>query len=165
MKSAGCIFTDGKFVLSGVQKYNNKYIISGIGGKRENGEPIGYTAIRELIEELFDVKYIHPELLLKISEIYPYKMKYFKKISYMLYAYTFDNLSEILKLAEEYITTTSLYETFPKNINDLIINRIPRKKTEIITFVLLPVIYNLTISNHFINDINFIVKENLDRSV
>lgn len=158
MKSAGCIFTDGKFVLGGLQKLNNRYVISGIGGKREKDEPIGYTAIRELIEELFDVKYIHPELILKISEIYPSNMKYFKKNSYMLYEYTFDNLLEIFKLAEEYITTP-IYATFPQNINELIWNRIPRSKTEIITFLLLPVIKNVSIGKFFIEDINFIVSE------
>ena len=63
---AGIMFTDGKLVLAG---YNSKHLfISGIGGKiKENETPI-LTAVRETVEELFELEEIPGRLLDRLYE-------------------------------------------------------------------------------------------------
>lgn len=58
--SAGIIFTDEKHVLAGYQK--NKFY-SGIGGKKELSDlSVKFTAIREMLEELFGFEMIEQNL-------------------------------------------------------------------------------------------------------
>ena len=58
--SAGIIFTDGTHVIAGYQK--NKFF-SGIGGGREPSElDAKFTAIREMLEELFGFEMINQNL-------------------------------------------------------------------------------------------------------
>ena len=55
-RAAGSVFTDSKIILAGYQPRKKKPFISGIGGKREEGESYMDTAIRETVEELFEFK-------------------------------------------------------------------------------------------------------------
>ena len=65
---AGIMFTNGSLVLSGYSQHKNK--LTGIGGKKENNELPYETALRETMEELFELKEIPTELYKNILNNY-----------------------------------------------------------------------------------------------
>jgi hypothetical protein len=120
-KAAGCVFTDGKLLLAGYQPRKRKPFISGLGGKKEEGENYLDTAIRETIEELFEFKSIPKELILEIKNIAPIKI--IQNGSYIIVVYTFNDLDMFLKIMSKYNLRSILYDSMPKNITELIFNR------------------------------------------
>jgi hypothetical protein len=136
---AGVIFTDGKLMLCGYQPHKPVPFISGIGGKCEDGEDKLTCAIREMIEELFEIKYIVPLIISSMKELVPKKvieMKY-----YYIVIYSFEDLDRFLKMLSTLNIRSPLYETFPTCLTELLFNR----KTddiysEISHLALLPVI-------------------------
>jgi hypothetical protein len=125
-QSAGCIFTDGKQVLGGYQKKGS--YISGLGGRRKNGEDYHQTAIRETIEELFEIEPsdTHIEELQKI--------KYSKKILnefYVALVYDFNDLITFMQISKKYVVRSPLYVNFPETIVDLLLQRKIRNTSEV----------------------------------
>ena len=59
-KAAGVIFTNNTHIIAGFQQdeQTNEYAFSGIGGKKEDPDNANpkFTAIREMLEELFDIQ-------------------------------------------------------------------------------------------------------------
>lgn len=126
-EAAGCVFTDGKLILAGYQPRKRNPFISGIGGKKEKEETYMQTAIRETIEELFEIYFedgkIPIECINKIIEsVKP--LNIIKNGSYIIVLYTFDELSHILKIIKKYkIDISKMYSKYPENVIDLIFNR------------------------------------------
>jgi hypothetical protein len=152
-KSAGCIFIDKNLILSGYQKKNSKYIISGIGGKKENNDKNpNHTAIREMIEELFDVTTLPDKLLNELIEIKPKKIITSK--NHVNFIFTFFQLDEMLEIMYDYKIRSNLYPIFPTCINELLFNRKINNNCEILHLCLLPIVKTkIIIDNDFMNDI------------
>ena len=148
-KAAGCLFTNKIHVLGAWQKKSQT--ISGIGGKREEGEIYLQTALRELVEELFEVK--PPETLLYTLQNIVKPKKVFLTGSYITVEYSFDDLEMILTFVKYYCKDTTLYNTFPTTCIALIMDR-KIVSSEIGQLVLLPFEKTLTIDAGFIKDIN-----------
>lgn len=157
--SAGVIFTDGKILLAGYQPHKKNPCISGIGGKKKEGETYIITALREMLEELFEFNEIPKKLIKEIkSLIIPQKI--LENSGYIIIVYDFQDLEMILKIIKIYKLQSILYDKFPKNLMELIFNRKINSdsKCEISHLSLLPVIKhdkkNSFIDNLFIDDIS-----------
>jgi hypothetical protein len=152
--SAGCIFIEKSLILSGYQKKKSKYIISGIGGKKEKNDknPI-HTAIREMVEELFNVTTLSDKLLNELIQIKPKKTIITK--NHVNFIFTFFQLDEMLEIMYDYKIKSNIYSVFPTCINELLFNRKINNNSEISHLCLLPIVKTkITIDNDFINDIN-----------
>lgn len=136
-KSAGCFFTDGRYVLAGYQQ--NKLIprISGIGGSKHNGETPVDTALRETIEELFDIDYIPTKLIEDIKMNVP-PQSIFKNHTYRLITYNFTDIENILNIMNKHSMKSPLYYTFPTNFQELLFHRGVDGDSEISHLALLP---------------------------
>ena len=150
-KSAGCLFTNNIHVLGAWQK--KKQCISGIGGKREGSETYIRTALRELVEELFEVD--TPETLLYTLETIVKPKKVFLTDSYVTVMYSFQDLEMILTFAKIYCKQSLLYDIFPTTYMSLIIDR-KNVSSEIGQLVLLPFEKELCIDSGFVKDINVV---------
>jgi hypothetical protein len=138
-KAAGVAFTNGKHVLAGFQPHKKHPSISGIGGSREPGESYMQTALRECVEELFEPKSIPKSLVPKLAQIAPQKV--IQTGSYINAIYSFDDLQAMMNAMKRVGLRSPLYEKFPKNLTELIMNRvlIGEKVAEISHLALIPV--------------------------
>jgi len=136
-KAAGCVFTDGKIILAGYQPRKKVPTISGIGGKKEAGETYMDTAIRETVEELFEVE-VSADLIKELKAIPPEKIV--QNGSYIIAVYTFINLEEMLKHMKRKGITSKLYDTMPLTLMELIFNRKLVENPEISHLALLPLV-------------------------
>jgi len=152
-KGAGTIFTNNEIVLAGFNVKINT--ISGIGGKPNNCELPWETAIRETLEELFEINPSN-ELIIDINLlIKPNKIK--NNLNYYIWVYTIDDLNTLLKFLKSKQTVSKLYKKFPKNISELILNRNTAITKEIRELYLLP--FNpFKLSSEFILDLQLIQK-------
>jgi len=148
-RAAGCIFTDGKQVLGGYQPKED--YISGLGGSRMNGEDYHQTAVRETVEELFDV--IPSEQLIYQLQSILYS-KSFMTDSYVALVYSFDDLKTFMEICRIYLKESILYDTFPETIVELLFNRKPTEKSEIQQLYILPLTSELLIDRNFLNDLS-----------
>jgi negative regulator of genetic competence, sporulation and motility len=148
-KAAGCLFTNNVHVLGAWQKKTK--CISGIGGKRERSETHIHAALRELIEELFEVN--PPETLLYTLQDVVKPKKVFLTDSYVTVVYSFQDLEMILTFAKFYCKQSLLYHTFPTTYMNLITDR-KNVSSEIGQLVLLPFEKELYINSGFVKDIN-----------
>ena len=153
---AGCLFTSGHYVLAAFQPKKKMPIISGFGGKRHGTETYIQTALRETLEELFDVKPVSVHLIelietnLTPSQVLKNKPK--DGLYYTLH-YSFDDLKQILKYASPYCVDTPLYEEWPTSIQRLIFHRNIEKASEVSHICLLPLTGKITIDDNFKMDI------------
>ena len=143
--AAGSVFTDGKLILAGYQPLKRSPTISGIGGKKEEGETYIETAIRETIEELFEVSDISKSLIEDIKSITPQRI--IQNGKYIMIVYNFADLEEILKIVKKNKISSPIYDKIPVNLMDLLFNRKlvysnpdPFWKPEISHLSLLPVV-------------------------
>lgn len=150
-QGAGILFTDGNQVLAGFQA--KKSYISGIGGKREYGENYHETAIRETVEELFDI--IPCDELIKEIQTIPYS-KRFMNDSYVVLVYSFDDLLLFMNIIKKHVGISELYSEFPENILDLIYKRKLKNTSEVQQLYLLPLNKDLSIDNCFIKDLSLL---------
>ena len=63
------------------------------GGKREKNETYQENAIREMVEELFNVPHVIHTLIINIKKVVPLKTLYYN--DYYILVYTFDDLLTI----------------------------------------------------------------------
>ena len=146
-KAAGCIFTNGNLILAGYQP-KGPYI-SGLGGSSNKDEPAIITAMREVVEELLDIKPC--DNLLNHLE----GLRYTRKIvngSYTLFVYSFDDLSTLLHLVKNYSSKSNLYENFPLTIQDLVFGR-RISNIEVSHLCILPLKKTLKFDKYFISDL------------
>jgi hypothetical protein len=138
-KAAGCFFTDEgeRYVLAGYQQTKTIPKLSGIGGAKLSGETPVQTALRETVEELFDIEKV-PRCLLQELEVNVPPRRVVQNHSYQLVCYTFEDLELILMILASRGIKTTLYDTFPKTIHELLFQRKVRKEAEISHLALLP---------------------------
>ena len=154
---AGCLFTDGVHVLAGYQPKKREPSISGLGGKRLPGETFKRTALRETLEELFDIRV--RGALLDILEMSMEPKSTMMNGKYVLLYYSFEDLEVILQYASSYCGNTQLYDEWPETINDLIFNRRYTEGSEVAHLCLLPFAQGITISNDLKSDIKLVTSE------
>jgi len=147
--SAGILFISNNMVLGGYQKN----AISGFGGKKElSDKSYIETAIRETLEELFDI--IPTSDLITMININIIHKKLIINQNYYMLVYTFEDLELILELLNKNNITSHLYDKFPVTISDLIMKRKQNLNSEISCLCLLPLKQNISINKLFIQDIN-----------
>lgn len=120
--SAGCCFTNGSLYLAGYQPHKKVPCIHGIGGHLKEGETELEAAIRELIEELFEI-HPAPDSLRREIELHFPPRKVHTIHSYTVHMYTFDDLEDMLRRMQKYNLESKLYESFPTTVTDLIFKR------------------------------------------
>jgi 8-oxo-dGTP pyrophosphatase MutT (NUDIX family) len=137
--SAGCFFTDGKLYLAGYQPKKKNPYISGIGGHVEVGEDEFEAALRELIEELFEIHPVPKDILKELLAKYVPQRRVCNN-SYTIFEFTFNDLESILKDLESHKIQSPLYNTFPTTVSELVFQRLLIKNTdpEITHLVVLP---------------------------
>jgi hypothetical protein len=151
--NAGCLFTDNRHVLAGFQPHKKEKIISGFGGKGEEGETSIQTAWRETLEELFEFP---SDVIGGLVEEIGLKIKYFKTFTngnYTVFVYTFQQLFEILCMIEEKELQSPLYDTFPTELFELILYRKPKLTSEVQQITLLPAAMHI-LDPYFVRDIS-----------
>ena len=154
-KAAGVLFTDGKHVLAGYQPGKRVPCITGIGGCREKGEIRIDTALRETVEELYDIKKLPPGLLKKLKSMCV-PIETFQNGSYVVFVLNFQDLEKILKTCMEFKVDTSIYKEYPLTLSDLIFNRDILLSSEITHLALLPFVRHegkTLVSPDFLKDI------------
>lgn len=150
---AGTFFTNGNLVLCGYQQNKQVPSISGFGGKKENTDPtLTYTAIRETLEELFDITPDH-NLINNIDDDLNIK-NVIVHDNYHMIIYSFEDLEIILNILFQNNITSNLYDELPNNISDLILKRKIDQNSEISHLCLLPLKENLQLNVDFIQDIH-----------
>ena len=149
--SAGCLFTNGQYILAGLQIKNGHKIISGIGGRCEEDEDSIHNAIRETIEELFEI-YDVPEVIDEIL-IHYIPRRFITNNTYTILVYTFEDLLDFVKIIESYHLYSPIYETFPKSMEDFLLKRTPTPSSEIKALVLLPNDVEMSLDPLFLSDL------------
>ena len=149
--AAGCLFTDGTHLIAGYQPQKMVPGISGLGGKRLSGEPYFHTALRETLEELFDVAVNSGFLILLETAMKPSQV--IVNGTYVLLQFSFEDLKILLQYASMYCKWTPLYQTMPLTINDLIFNRKYTSDSEISHLCLLPFVKGISIHSDLTSDI------------
>lgn len=145
--AAGCMFVSNQHVLAGFEPHKKTPIITGLGGKRENGEEPLTTAWRETFEELLGWREVPDEDLERGMNQLPIKSMESK--GYVQIVYSFDVLESVLKGVSK---ESPLYDKLPRSVPELVFKRKQEIETEIPVLCILPLKGQL-IANHFIKDI------------
>jgi 8-oxo-dGTP pyrophosphatase MutT (NUDIX family) len=127
MSSAGILFIESTQFLSGFQRKLNRW--SGFGGKALPNESPQETAVRETVEEIFEVNLtrVHIDELERIL----YLGNYYESGSYIFYTLPFSALLVISAYLATKKYISPVYHSLPTNINDIVEKRISEKATEI----------------------------------
>jgi hypothetical protein len=155
--SAGCLFTDGRYILAGLQGTETQFI-SGFGGKALEGETYIDTAIRESLEELFHIQDVPADIIRTISiECMP--QRYLQNGDYTILVYRFEDLFDWGLILNKSNVVSPLYDSIPLSVSDLLFKRKQLEETEIKCLSLLPLKKNLVISSHFLEDVSFLIEK------
>ena len=149
-EAAGCLFTNGIHVLAGYQPKKQYPCISGIGGKREGEEDPRTTALREMLEEIFEIYSIDPLIFLQLKKIEPQRVLF--RGSYVVIVYSFVHLEMFLRILVNNYITSNTYMLMPTKISDLVLDR-RVSSGEISHLCLLPLSTNLSVDKHFVEDL------------
>lgn len=150
MKGAGIIFTNGNHVLCG---WNRKAkFLSGIGGSILENEFLLETAVRETLEELFE---IIPSfwLIQRCIEQLGIPKYHLVDDIYVGFIYNFNDLRRLLNFLESQQIKSMLYNCFPRNVFELITFRI-QINSEITNLGFVPIQKDLGIDPLFVQDLN-----------
>ena len=133
---AGVVFKTETHVLMGYQP--DKAMISGIGGKANEFEPVIHTAFRETIEELFGVK---PTcwLLISLAEIFKTAGSV-QNGGYTMFVLSFDDLLRFMSYVQASVQTSPYYAEFPQSIHDLLLRRRAPADAEVTHLALIPLV-------------------------
>lgn len=147
---AGCEFTDGNHILAGYQPHKDRPCISGIGGHAEKEETYLQVAYRETIEEIFHVSTIPVGLIDNlIRKMAPRSIRI--KKGYVILRFTFEDLEKMLKLCRQANLQSPLYKKLPRNLMEVIQQRIFHKEAELSTLCLLPVVNHNSQRGQFVH--------------
>jgi hypothetical protein len=156
---AGIVFLN-KFNSTILAGYNIKInSISGIGGKSLENEDLDKTAIREMLEELFELQEntnLNNYINLILAIITPSNI--INSNNYYIHIYNFEDLQQILNILNLNNIKSKLYDIFPTNLTELIFNRKINEATEISNLCLLPITCNLKFAPDFLQDLDLIQK-------
>lgn len=153
MVAAGCIFTDGKLVLAGY--HPQKGYITGIGGKSCANETPIKTAFREMLEELFlvfDYPFINELIALRTPKLITITQEYTNHV------FTLDDLTAMLLLLSAKKLVSPFYKVFPTTVGELVLNRRITDSSEISHLLVLPVLPEIVVADHFIRDVTAVSK-------
>jgi hypothetical protein len=134
--SAGVFFTDGIHVLVGEQNSIDRIVLSGIGGKKEYDETYMETALREMIEELFDIMHVPKNLIKLLQKTYTPQMV-FQVYTYITVVYSLNDLESMLYLISNFGLHSKAYVSIPLSLDTLIENRIDTFDSEIKSLTIL----------------------------
>jgi hypothetical protein len=95
-------------------------------------------ALRECIEELYDLKVIPDKLFSKLKEVFEGKT-FFITGWYINYVFSFEDLRAIIKIVKRYKIVSPVYDVLPISIEDLLLKRKKSLSAEIQSLVFLPV--------------------------
>lgn len=133
---AGIVFKTETHVLMGYQP--DKAMISGIGGKPFELEPLIHTAFRETIEELFGVKPTY-WLIVSLAEIFKTAGSV-QNGGYTMFVLSFDELTRFMNYVEASVQTSPYYAQFPKSLDDLLLRRRAPADAEVTHLALIPLV-------------------------
>jgi len=155
------MFTDGKFVLAG---YNpKKFYISGIGGKKKDNETPIHTAIREVLEELFELETIPEDLKNVLYENLTFDTV-FSSNGYTNFIMDFRyDLEVFFEAISKFDVRSRVYSTIPQTLEQLLMTRIVVPEAELSHLMLIPCVYNIGLDEKFIDDIYTF--KNCERSI
>jgi len=153
-EGAGCVFTDNKLILAGYQPKKGVKLISGFGGGRKVGENYFDTAMREVLEELFEIK--PNEDLLRALNVEFQPSRIVVNGNYIILQYSLDDISILTDIISRYYSHSPVYSDMPINITDLIFKRKYMKGMEVQTVLLLPFVSDFLVDGNFRKDIDII---------
>jgi hypothetical protein len=159
--TAGCVFTDGTYMLAGYQPNKNQPRISGLGGKALNGESYITAAIRETLEELFEIN--PAPLIIQDIQMYLIPQRTIQNESHTMLEYSFEDLHCMLDILRTHQIQSPLYNTMPKNITELIFRRNINPKAEVSHLALLPMVHHEGtdfVGKEVLSDIKLLLLEN-----
>ncbi len=149
--AAGLFFSDERHVLSAYQKKAGTLIVSGLGGKQEPSDAtIYYTAIRETLEELYDIQPSNGLINRIIHAIHPTMT--IQAENYTTFYMSFEQLNRIMQIVAEE-STSPIYRQMPHTIHDLISNRRPLPSSEVSALALQPMESDAVQDKEFMHDI------------
>jgi hypothetical protein len=158
--SAGIIFTSNDTILVGFKNINENWLVSGFGGKKEDGELYYQTAIRETMEELYEVP-ITKEIIEYIANTLTI-IKAVDNEGYILMICDISQLKVFMLAGINFQLDTPIYDTLPYSTLSLIGNRKNRQFIEYKFIGFLPIsmivsnITPLNIDPNLISDIKYI---------
>jgi hypothetical protein len=155
--SAGVFFTNDTLFLGGYQTIDETTFISGIGGTKEDGETYMDTALREMIEEIFDTVDVPKDLIDTLKGRFPPHIV-FQQYTYIIATYSFKDLEKMLKVISKFGLKSRLYDTIPTTLYELVLFRYPTKDSEITQFLLLP----LNLPRQFTKSVHKELKEDIE---
>ncbi len=150
--AAGIIFTNGTHVLAAHQYKDGREIISGLGGKMELSDPTPYyTAVRETLEELFDIKPPVPLISYICADIQP--IHTMATCGYINHQLSFDDLERLLLIVSRSEAISPIYPggAVP-TLNELIINRKAKNTSEVRALSILPISCAWFVDQNFMQD-------------
>ena len=157
MSSAGILFLENTSFLSGFQRKQMRW--SGFGGKAFPDETPAKTAVRETVEELFEVDLSEndiEQLIEQLSIWHEYSSK-----GYIFFVLPFSGITTISEFLEEKGYTSRVYPQFPKSITSLISQRIISNAKEIEKINLFTFSdiqeFQLAFDKHFLSDLRFFI--------
>ena len=133
---AGIVFKTETHVLMGYQP--DKAMISGIGGKPKELEPMIHTAFREAIEELFGVQPTY-WLIVSIAEIFK-NSRFVQNGGYTMFVLSFEDLVRFMSYVQASVQTSPYYAQFPQSIDDLLLRRRAPPDAEVTHLALIPLV-------------------------
>ena len=151
-KAAGCFFTDGRLFLAGYQPHKSRPRISGIGGGRNPGESVVRTALRETLEELFDLKTVTGFMITEILGAI-HTDRIVESGSYHMVVLTFNDLEIIMGVLAKLNITSPLFNTFPRSMAELLFERKIDAASEISHLALLPCVKGIVVCPALVRDI------------
>lgn len=126
--SAGILFTNNNTVLVGYKIIDDKWLVSGFGGKRNKDEQYYETAIRETLEELYEVT-VTKEMIEYVAR----RLKITTAINnngYILIICKLNKMNEFILAGVNAICYTPVYDNLPYSVTELIGKRKDRFYSE-----------------------------------
>ena len=117
--AAGILFQDGKDFLSGWNSSLDAW--SGFGGKRHGLETSIETAIREVVEEIFQVNPSKEDISALEVKLCPFDFKMNR--DYVVFFMNVSSLFQISLFLEKKGYRSPLYDSFPTTVTDFIEKR------------------------------------------
>lgn len=159
---AGCLFFNEQFLLAGYQPRKQRPVLSGLGGKKEGDEDVMTTALRETLEELFELSSVPPGWIEQIQTSVSHK-GFLKNGDYVSVLYSFDQLQMILEILKTLGCESDLYEDFPTNLLSLVFNRKQMESPpEVSHLTFVPLVFHTTetpfVSPEFLKDMRLLLQ-------
>ena len=151
---AGCLFTDGTVVLAGYQPKKGIKLISGFGGSRKVGENYFETAMREVLEELLEIKPNEQLLNALNSEFQPSRVMI--NGTYIVLQYSLNDIGTLLDIVARFYSHSPIYSDMPMTLIEVVFKRKHLRGMEVPNIILLPLVNDFIIDSNFRKDIELV---------